>query len=284
MTAVQNATDEYVLGNSAHEQERLKMQARFLEKWTEQFFLLAGLQPGMRVLDLGCGMGDVSLLAARLVGPSGQVVGIDRDPVVIAKARGRIHSDGRQNEINLVHTDLFEFQADQSFDAVVGRYILLYQADPVDAIRHAAKQVRPDGIIVFHEGDLGNRIPSDPSGSLIEETYALLAETFRRCGYWVDLGLRLTRLFLEAGLPWPAIKAEVPVGGEPGSFIYRWFAESLRSILPRVEEFGLGRASDLDVDTLVARMDAEAHIRRAQVIGPLQYGAWARKRIGQSIE
>jgi len=43
----------------------LKLQGRFLEKWTEQFFLLAGLEPGMSVLDLGCGAGDVSLLALR---------------------------------------------------------------------------------------------------------------------------------------------------------------------------------------------------------------------------
>src|SRR6516225_9762741 len=89
MSDLDIATEEYVLGNSAQEQERLKMQGKFLERWSEQFFLLAGLEPGMRVLDLGCGMGDVSLLAARLVGPSGHVTGIDRDPVIIEKARQR---------------------------------------------------------------------------------------------------------------------------------------------------------------------------------------------------
>ena len=66
---VRASIENYVLGNSEQEQERLKPQARFPEKWTEQFLLPAGLQPGMRVLDLDCGMGDGSLLAARLVGP-----------------------------------------------------------------------------------------------------------------------------------------------------------------------------------------------------------------------
>ena len=94
---------------------------------------------------------------------------------------------------------------------------------------------------------------------------------------WVDLGLHLTRLFLDAGLPWPTIKAEVTVGGEPGSFIYRWVAETLRSLLPRIEQFGLASADELDLDTLVARMEAEAVTFRTQLIGPLQFGAWTRK-------
>jgi ubiquinone/menaquinone biosynthesis C-methylase UbiE len=275
---MRNATEEYVLGNSTHERERLKLQAKFLQQWSEQFFLSAGLEPGMRVLDLGCGMGDVSLLAARLVGPSGSVTGIDRDRVVIEKARERVRVEGSDTHIEFLHTDLFSFHADLRFDAVVGRYVLLYQSDPVAAIRHAAKQVRPEGIIVFHEMDMAHRIQCYPDGTLFAEAYALLAETFRRSGHWLDLGLQLTRLFLDAGLPWPAISAAVPVGGEPGSFVYRWLTETLRSVLPRIEEYGLDTAGRLQIDTLVARMEAEARIRQTQLIGPLQFGAWTKNR------
>jgi ubiquinone/menaquinone biosynthesis C-methylase UbiE len=278
MTSMLNAVDEYVLGNSVQEQERLKMQARFLEKWTEQFFLHAGIQPGMRVLDLGCGMGDVSLLAARMVGPSGHVTGIDRDPVVIEKARERVRDQERDRQIEFVPADLLAFEANGDFDAVVGRFVLLFQPDPVAAIQHAAKQLRPKGVLVFHEMDFANPIRSFPDGTLFGEIYGLISETFRRSGYWCDLGLQLTRLFLDAGLPWPTIKAEVPVGGEPGSFIYRWITETLRSILPRAEDYGLASATDLDIDTLIARMEGEARTRQVQLIGPLQFGAWARNR------
>jgi ubiquinone/menaquinone biosynthesis C-methylase UbiE len=278
MTTVQNAPHDYVMGNSFHEQERLKMQARILERWTEQFFRLAGLQPGMKVLDLGCGMGDVSLLAARLVGPSGHVTGIDRDPVTLERARERMSAESHGPQVELVRADLLEFDASGSFDAVVGRYVLLHQPDPVAAIRHASRQVRPDGIIVFHEIDAEILTPAYPAGTLFEEIYTLVVETFRRSGGWQNLGLQLTRLFLEAGLPWPGIKAEVPVGGEPGSHIYRWLTETLRSILPRAEELGLVKANDLDIDSLVAKMEAEARIRHVQVIGPLQFGAWTRKQ------
>ncbi len=257
MSAVGNPIEDYVLGNTAQEQERLKLQGRFLEKWTEQFLLSAGIEPGMSVLDLGCGVGDVSLLAARLVGPSGHVTGIDRDLVVIKKARERVRDEGRAANVEFIHTDLLTFHADRSLDAVVGRYVLFFQPDPVAAIAHAAKQVRSQG-------------------TLFERMYALIAETLRRSGVRVDLGLHLTHLFLNAGLPWPTIKAEVPVGGEPGSFIYRWFTETLRSLLPRIEQFGLASSDELELDTLVVRMEAEAVTLRPQLIGPLQFGAWTR--------
>jgi hypothetical protein len=106
---------------------------------------------------------------------------------------------------------------------------------------------------------------------------ALIAETFRHAGFWTDLGLHLTHLFPDAGLPWPTIKAEVPVGGEPGSFIYLWMTETLRSLLPRIEQFVLANASELSIDTLVARMDAEAIALQSQILGPLQFGPWSRK-------
>jgi SAM-dependent methyltransferase len=275
MSAIRNATKEYVLGNSIHEQERRKMQPKFLQHWSEQFFLSAGLEPGMRVLDLGCGMGDVSLLAAKLVEPSGRVTGIDRDRIVIEKARERIRYEGNDTQIRFLPTDLF-FSQRLEFRCCCWALRVTLSTRSSCCVRHAAKQVRSEGIIFLHETDMANRIQCYPDRTLFAETYASIAETFRRSGNWPDLGLRLTRLFLDAGLPWPTIKAEVPVGGEPGSFIYRWLTETLRSILPRVEEYGLSRAQ---IDTLVTRMETEARIRQTQLIGPLQFGAWTKTAV-----
>jgi ubiquinone/menaquinone biosynthesis C-methylase UbiE len=276
-TGVNSSIENYILGNSMQEQKRLKLQARFLEKWTERFLLSAGLEPGMRVLDLGCGIGDVSLLAARLVGKTGIVIGVDRDAIVVQKARERARFHAYGSRVNFVEAHLLDFQADTKFDAVVGRYVLLYQHDPIVAIAHAAEQVRSGGIVVFHEMDFANPIQSYPDGTLFVRMQRLIAEIFRRAGFWADLGLHLTRLFLDAGLGWPTIKAEVPVGGAPGSFLYSWITETLRILLPRIEQFGLATAADLDLDTLVARMDAEALVRPTQIMGPLQLGAWIRK-------
>src|SRR4051794_7028381 len=79
----------YVLGYSADELARLTRQAAFLDDLTYDVLRCAGLQPGMRVLDAGCGAGDVSLIAARMVGPTGAVLGIDRaaEPLDLARSR-----------------------------------------------------------------------------------------------------------------------------------------------------------------------------------------------------
>ena len=63
------AQPDYILGYSDHEHERLLLQGRILRPYTERFLHAAGLAAGMRVLDVGCGLGDVALLAADIVGP-----------------------------------------------------------------------------------------------------------------------------------------------------------------------------------------------------------------------
>ena len=72
------ATTAYILGHDPGELDRLIAQARFFGDLTEEVLRRAGVGPGMRVLDVGCGTGDVSFLAARLVGPTGSVLGVDR--------------------------------------------------------------------------------------------------------------------------------------------------------------------------------------------------------------
>jgi len=88
----------YVLGHSAQELERLMLRARLYDPFTSQVFRDAGLAPGMRVLDVGAGSGDVSFLAARLVGPTGQVVGVEvtrirEDGVPTAEPAQRLNLD-----------------------------------------------------------------------------------------------------------------------------------------------------------------------------------------------
>ena len=263
-----DSAQDYVLGNSVQEQNRLQYRAAILEKWTGQFFVSAGIEPGMKVLDLGCEMGDVSLLAAKLVGPTGSVIGIDRDRAIVERARERARRAACGANIEFLCANVLEFESPLDFDAVVGRYILLYQPDPVSAVRHAAKQVRSGGIVLFHEMDFANPIRSYPYGTLFRRLlYGLITDTFRRAGCHADLALHLTRIFRQAGLPWPTINAEVPIGGESGCYLYTWLAETLRSLLPRIEQFNLARAVELDLDTLVDRMETEAFARHSQLIG-----------------
>ncbi len=86
----------YVLGQSAYEYERLTLQARVVRPFTEKFFRMAGLAPGMRALEIGSGMGDVASLAAEMVGPGGRVLGVDRSVKGLENAGERAHQQGSE--------------------------------------------------------------------------------------------------------------------------------------------------------------------------------------------
>ena len=85
------------MGRSDEETQRLMEQSRLFEPITRRFLTSAGIGQGMRVLDIGCGAGDVSLIAAELVGPDGEVVGVDMNPEILDSARMRVRAAGFGN-------------------------------------------------------------------------------------------------------------------------------------------------------------------------------------------
>ena len=96
------------------------LQARMLRPYTEKFFRAAGLAPGMRVLDIGSGMGGVALLSADIVGPGGRVLGIDRDAAALDNARRRAEEQGCSSWVEFQTSNLDEFATTDQFDALVG--------------------------------------------------------------------------------------------------------------------------------------------------------------------
>jgi len=112
-----------------------------------------GIEKGMRVLDIGCGSGDVTWLAGVLVGPSGSVLGIDTDADSVGSARERAAQVGVTN----VAFDVGEaasFAQPECFDALVARFLLMHQPSPADTLVQAARSVRPGGIVMVLESPM----------------------------------------------------------------------------------------------------------------------------------
>ncbi len=266
---------EYVLGHSDQELERLSAQAQVIEPLTRQFFREADIQAGMRVLDVGCGSGDVSFLAARMVGPTGQVVGVDRAEGAVATASRRALDLGVSNT-RFVVGDAGAVAFEEPFDAVVGRYVLMYSPDPAALLRQVAVQVRPGGVIAFQEVDwTGYR--SLP-----------LLPTWDRCARWIVaalqgsgadpyLGLKLFATFTSAGLPPPALYVNVSVAAGPDHPLYTYAADLVRAFLPAMERLGIATASEVEADTLAAQLGDEAVAARATVVWQNLVGAASRK-------
>ena len=133
--APRSGSATYVLGHDDTEIERLLLQGRLHNDFTEHALHLAGLRPGMRVVDVGCGPGDVSCLAARLVGPTGTVLGVDSAAGIVEFARTRAADRGLHN-VRFEATAIADISQDEPVDAVIGRLILMHLTDPVEALRH----------------------------------------------------------------------------------------------------------------------------------------------------
>jgi SAM-dependent methyltransferase len=260
----------YALGSTDAEHERLIRQAGWLAPHTERLFRDAGIGPGHRVLDLGSGVGDVSLILARLVGPSGEVVGIERDPKSAARAAARMAEAGSYH-VSFTQTDAADIKADKTFDAAVGRYILMYLPDPVSVVRSLSHIVRPGGIVAFQEPDWTEFLERAARLPLWSRGAALLIETLERSTTNTAMGLRLSRVFQEAGLPAPSMRTDTLIGSES------WMPDCLLSMRPRMTELDLPIDTVGDLETLSARLEEEVSTFKTTTPLPAIVSAWSRK-------
>jgi len=232
----------YLLGHSEHELRRLDVQGHLFRGVSERGFRAAGLAPGMRVLDLGCGTGDVSMLVAELVGPTGHVVGIDRGETAVNAATSRAAARGVANvEFRVCEIDAFH--EPDGFDALVGRFILMHQSDPASVLRSAARSVRSGGIVCILESYMDVLMSgphSFPNSELYAEVVRWKGEVVGGAGADVESGGRLHPTFIEAGLAAPTTRMEAALEGGPDSAYYEYLALSLESMLPEAERQGVG--------------------------------------------
>jgi SAM-dependent methyltransferase len=263
----------YSLGHSERELERLRVQARLIEPITRRYFVEAGIGPGMRVLDVGSGAGDVAFLAAELVGATGEVVGTDRVAAALEVARERAEERSLGN-VSFQEGDPGEMTFPVLFDAVVGRYVLMYQPDPAITLRRLADHVRPGGVVVFHE-PYRDGLRSFPPVPAYDRGWQLVDETFRRSGADPLMGIKLHATFVAAGLAPPSMRMEsVIAGGASSSDHVHFEMDVVGSLAPEMDRLAVATGEDLGVDTLADRVLAEVVATESVIVGRSEVGAW----------
>ncbi|MEJ7732728.1 MAG: methyltransferase domain-containing protein [Polyangiaceae bacterium] len=246
----------------------------FAHDMTERLLVDAGIGPGMRVLDVGCGHGNVSVLLARLVGAQGMVLGVDRDAGALAVAEARVRELGLL-QIAFLQRDVGALSADVgTFDAAVGRRVLMYQPDAVAAVRSVATAVRPGGVVVFQEHD-----PSMGPGRLAplplhERVRGWIWQMVEREGASLHMGFDLDGVLRRAGLEVEHVRAEAIV--QTPDAPYDLFS-IVRAVLPRMVAAGVVGPEEVDIDTLEQRLRDERQGNPGTYLPELVFSAWARK-------
>ena len=273
MPTLKSSDNGYVLGHSGPELQRLHRQAHLINPITERFLIEAGLSEGFRVLDVGCGGGDVSLLAAGIVGATGEVVGVDRSPLAVKRATERAVALGSGN-VSFRESDLSDISFERDFDAVIGRYVLCFQKDPASLLKSLSRFLRRGGIMLFHEPDRA-QMRSYPPALTYDRACQWVTEAYIRSGVDVRLGVKLYAIFLAAGLPPPTMRLHAVIGGAEAIDEIHLDADQAEIIARDIQRLGIATAEDLQIDTLFDRIRDELAANKSVIIGRGEIGAWS---------
>jgi SAM-dependent methyltransferase len=197
---------QYLMGDETAEQRRLRVQAAWYAEQTRSLLVQAGVARGMRVLDFGCGTGDVSRLVADLVGVEGAVLGLDRSDKMLAAADANVGHPS----VAWVRGDERDVERLGPFDAVVGRLVLMHQPDPAATLTTLSRALRPNGIVFFEEPDLEEGMACWPRVPEFTRAIGWVLAALRAAGVRADLGRMLPTIFAQSGLPAPQASLRRP--------------------------------------------------------------------------
>jgi 2-polyprenyl-3-methyl-5-hydroxy-6-metoxy-1,4-benzoquinol methylase len=244
---------------------------------TRRYLADAGVTHGMRVIEIGCGGGEITQVLAELVGSSGTVVAIDRNQEALAIARDRMKEQGIKH-VQLVSADAagdlssLESLPYESFDVLAGRRVLMYLRDPAEVLRRLARWLRSGGLAVFEETD-STMVPARTSPMAAHDQ---ATEWLRRMlvaeGANTTMGFDLPATLVQAGLRFGRIRAEAVMQGQGTQYP---LSALLKLVQSRVISAGI--ATQAEVDSLAARLDAESRDPTCVYVSEMSFCAWAHK-------
>jgi ubiquinone/menaquinone biosynthesis C-methylase UbiE len=262
--------DGYVLQVSEAEIARYQVMAKRAQASEAQLWTEAGIRPGARIADVGCGPGAALALMARAVGPTGWVSGVDGDAAALSCARALLA------DVHVENADVRWGRADATglevaaFDTVVLRHVLAHNGGSEQRIvDHLATLVRPGGFVYLVDVDLSAMRMHPPSADLTDLT-AKYIDFHSGRGNDPQIGLRLSELASGAGLDvtnfrgWFDVTV-APVGMRPPS----WAA--------RAAMVASGVASDADVTRWAAAFAALDEAPGRPMIFPALFAVVARR-------
>jgi 2-polyprenyl-3-methyl-5-hydroxy-6-metoxy-1,4-benzoquinol methylase len=242
--------------------------------FTHRLLIVSGINTGMRVLDVGCGTGDLSLLTAEFVGSSGEVVGFDVSESAIHEARHNILC----KSLPMVHffqSDIASLSQDiGKFDAIVGRRILMYLGNAVNSIQYLANFLKPDGIVVFQESNCLNSFLNGVSLPLHLKVQSWIWDTVSKEGGDIHIGMNLYSIMKAASLNVKCIKVEAIIHTmETGSDL----AWVIKMMMDRIIRHGIATADEIGIDTLDMRLKNEMEKENTIFIRDVAFGVISSK-------
>jgi len=228
---------DYVLGTHDEELARLGLQHRVWRPVVLDCWQKAGITVGKRVLDVGAGPGYATVDLAEIVGPTGEVVAIERSSKFVSAiedaCRARSLANVRIHELDLMTDDL----PDGPYDFSWCRWVLCFVSDPALVIKKIASVTRKSGVAIFHEYGHYTTWRFAPRRPILEDFRKHVIETWHASGGEPDTGLQLPLLLTENGF---VVRSGTPhiFCLHPSDPMWQWPAQFIEVYLPRLQEMG----------------------------------------------
>lgn len=241
MTDASSPSREYVLGTDPVELDRLGVQHRLWGDAAHALWQRAGLQPGMRVLDVGCGPGYASVDLAQLVGAEGRVVGVDESAGFVGELNRRAgvlglpHLVGHVGNVQALGDALAG--EDGLFDAAFARWVLCFVPDPAAVILGIVDRLKPGGRVVLFDYFNYEAMTMGPRDGLFDEVIGKIGEAWRTPGGDPDVMGAMPGVLMGAGLEIEHLGVHQRIA-RPGEAMWAWPTTFFASFLPRLVETG----------------------------------------------
>jgi len=232
-----DADRDYVIGVNAAEIERLGSQHAVWRQTALRAWECAGLKPGMRVADIGCGPGYAALDMAGLVGPEGHVTGVDQSRTFLNVLRERAAAERRDN-VETIESDLAALELPEaSFDLIYVRWVLSFVAGPEAAIARLVPALKPGGVIVLQEYGCYRTFRIEPHAPVLDRFLDAVEASWKAGGGDANVACRLPEALARAGC---AVEQMTPLvfAAQRGEPFYEWPLAWIRQAPDRMAELG----------------------------------------------
>jgi ubiquinone/menaquinone biosynthesis C-methylase UbiE len=244
------------------EMNRLQTQAEEFAPFVRTSMEKMNVSPKMNVADIGCGTGDVSFAAAKVVGSNGFVTGIDANQTAIQYCQ-RVAKRKRIKNVKFVVGDAQNIQLPSSlFDAVYSRFLFQHLKNPMACLEGMMRISKPTGIVMVEDCDLSKWV-TEPHNTYVEQLWEWYEGAVRAKGSDPSIGKRLYRMFVEAGM-----KPQVEVYSLPVLWNNRRLWDTITKVLRKID--------DKDSGELIRGIEDFVNDKNSLFIFPLVFRVWAR--------
>lgn len=249
---------EYILGTHDEEARRLGLQHRLWSDAAHEDWKRAGLRPGMRVLDVGCGPGFAALDMVQVVTgdpvhhPGGLVVGVDESARYVESLRSNAAARGFGREVVGIVGDVMDLagaiasdgaaggrgvDGAGSFDLAYARWVLCFVPRPMDVVRGVAGLLKAGGRWVVHDYFNYESMALAPRCASFERVVKAVGASWRSRGGDPDVMARVPGMCVEAGLTVEHLSCDERVA-RPGDAMWTWPDTFFRIFVPTLVQHG----------------------------------------------